>query len=72
MQPMSALYFIKRTDWLHAASVRKQPIIALYFEFETTCLQATNHCAFFEFETVFKFHNLDVCSTPNLDKVFYE
>ena len=37
---------IKRNDWLLRARVRKQPIIALYFELET----------------VLKFYNLEACS----------
>ena len=43
------------------ARVRKQPIIALYFEFEISCRQADSHCALFEFENELMFYNLKAC-----------
>ena len=38
--------------------VRKQPIIALYFEFETRVRKQPIIALYFEFETVLKFYNL--------------
>ena len=41
---------IKRNDWLLAGTSRKQPIIALYFEYENEL----------------KFYNLEACSSEDI------